>query len=63
MKRQFFVESLFRVAQDLVTLKIPWHDDIMISAFQFIGLLFLGLVGFLTTYNSRLTTDQDWGIV
>jgi hypothetical protein len=39
MKRQLFVESLFRVAQDLVTLKIPWCDDIIILFVELIALL------------------------
>jgi hypothetical protein len=61
MKRQLFVESFFRNAQDLVTLKIAWRDDIIIFVVEFIKLRFLGLVGFLTTYNSRLTTYRETG--
>jgi hypothetical protein len=41
MKRQLFVESLFRVAQDLVTLKIPWCDDIIIFVVELVALLVL----------------------
>jgi len=42
VKRQLFVESLFRNAQDLVTLKIPWRDDIIIfvvSLVEFVALI------------------------
>ena len=61
MKTQLFVESLFRDAQDLATLKIPWRDGIIIFVVEFIKLRFLGLVGFLTAYNSRLTTYWETG--
>jgi len=41
MKTQLFVESLFRDAQDLATLKIPWRDDIIVSIVEFDALLVL----------------------